>query len=204
MVRGALEQGVMDSSYKATAEAGQVVNLPGGMVHSGKLSEFGADQFDVFWPVRTDYVEKAQKQQALREQVLAADAKPQKIADGFTFAEGATWLNGKLYFSDMWFKDHKAGDWTGSPAKPADRDEPDGDGEPARRSGRTCRSSRGRGDAARPQPDRAAAPAPRARGRGRCLARRGERRSRRLPARRVEDHLVPVIAAPGLGFVEHV
>jgi gluconolactonase len=117
MVRGALEQGVMDTSYKATAEAGQVVNLPGGMVHSGKLSEFGADQFDVFWPVRTDYVEKAQKQQALLQQVLAADAKPQKIAEGFTFAEGATWLNGKLYFSDMWFKDHKAGDWTGSPAK---------------------------------------------------------------------------------------
>lgn len=27
---------------------------------------------------------------------------------------------------------------------------------------------------------------------------------RRLPARRVEDHLVPVIAAPALGFVEHV
>jgi hypothetical protein len=27
---------------------------------------------------------------------------------------------------------------------------------------------------------------------------------RRLPARRVEDNLVPVIAAPGLGFVEHV
>jgi len=26
----------------------------------------------------------------------------------------------------------------------------------------------------------------------------------RLPARRVEDNLVPVIAAPGLGFVEHV
>ncbi len=27
---------------------------------------------------------------------------------------------------------------------------------------------------------------------------------RRLPARRVEDHLVPIIAAPELGFVEHV
>ncbi|MDC0720811.1 hypothetical protein [Nannocystis bainbridge] len=27
---------------------------------------------------------------------------------------------------------------------------------------------------------------------------------RRLPARRIEDHLVPVIAAPGLAFVEHV
>lgn len=27
---------------------------------------------------------------------------------------------------------------------------------------------------------------------------------RRLPARRIEDHLVPVIAAPSLGFVEHV
>jgi gluconolactonase len=117
MVRGALEQGVMDTTYTATAAAGQVVNLPGGMVHSGQLSDTGADQFDVFWPVRPDYVEKAQKQQALYQQVLAAGAKPEKIAEGFTFAEGPTWLGGKIYFSDMFFKNHKAGDWTGSPAK---------------------------------------------------------------------------------------
>jgi gluconolactonase len=117
VLRGSLEQGVMDTSYAATGEAGNVVNLPGGMVHSSKMGDMGADELDVFWPVRPDYIEKAQKQQALYEQVVPAGAKPKKIAEGFTFTEGPTWRDGKLYFSDMWFKDHKAGDWAGSPAK---------------------------------------------------------------------------------------
>ncbi len=116
VLRGTIEQGVMDTTYTATGEAGHVVNLPGGMVHSGEIGETGADELDVFWPVRPDYIDKAQKQQARYAEVLAPGAKPQKIAEGFTFAEGPTWLDGKLYFSDMWFKDHKAGDWTGSPA----------------------------------------------------------------------------------------
>jgi gluconolactonase len=117
VLRGSLEQGVIDTTYTATGTAGHVVNLPGGMLHSGEIGEFGADEIDVFWPVRPDHIEKMQKQQALYEQILAAGAKPQQIAEGFTFAEGPTWLDGKLYFSDMYFKDHKAGDWTGSPAK---------------------------------------------------------------------------------------
>ena len=91
--------------------------LPGGMVHSAKLGATGADQLDVFWPVRPDYVERAQKQQALYEQIVAPGAKPKKLADGFTFTEGPTWLKGKLYFSDMFFKNPAAGDWTGSPAR---------------------------------------------------------------------------------------
>ena len=116
-VRGSLDQGVMDASYPASGPAANVILLPGGMVHAAKLGEHGADQFDVFWPVRPDYVERAQKQQALYEQVVAAGVKPVKLADGFTFAEGPTWLKGKLYFSDMFFQNPAAGDWTGSPAK---------------------------------------------------------------------------------------
>jgi gluconolactonase len=87
------------------------------MVHSATMSDTGADQFDVFWPVRPDYIERAAKQQALYDAVIAPGAKPQKLAEGFTFAEGPTWIDGKLYFSDMFFTNHKAGDWTGSPAK---------------------------------------------------------------------------------------
>jgi gluconolactonase len=117
ILRGTIEQGVMDATHAFNAEAGQVVNIPGGMVHSGQIGETGADQFDVFWPVRPDYIEKARKQQALYEEVIPSAAKPQKLADGFTFAEGPTWLDGKLYFSDMYFRDHKKDDWTGSPAK---------------------------------------------------------------------------------------
>src|SRR5205823_5959795 len=34
-----------------------------------------------------------------------------------TLTESVTWLKGKLYFSDMYFKDPAKGDWTGSPAR---------------------------------------------------------------------------------------
>ena len=116
-LRGTIEQGVMDRTYAESGAAGHILFLPGGMVHSGKAGDVGVDQLDVFWPVRPDYVERARKQQALYEQIIAPGEKPKKLADGFTFTEGATWLKGKLYFSDMWFKNPAAGDWTGSPAR---------------------------------------------------------------------------------------
>lgn len=116
-VRGSLVQGVMDTTYTADDQGNHVVNLPGGMVHSAELSDTGADQFDVFWPVRPDYIERARKQQELLAQVIEPGAQAVKLAEGFTFAEGPTWLNGKLYFSDMYFRDHKNGDWTGSPQR---------------------------------------------------------------------------------------
>ena len=116
-VRGTIDQGVMDRSYPGSGEAGHVLFLPGGMVHSGKAGDVGVDQLDVFWPVRPDYVERAGKLRALYEQVVAPGQTPKKLAEGFTFTEGPTWLKGKLYFSDMYFKNPAAGDWTGSPAQ---------------------------------------------------------------------------------------
>jgi gluconolactonase len=116
-VRGTLDQGVMDTTFPETGAAGHTLLLPGGMVHSAKLGDVGADQLDIFWPVRPDYVERAGKQRALYEQIVAPEAKPQKLSDGFTFTEGPTWLKGTLYFSDMFFQNPAAGDWIGSPAK---------------------------------------------------------------------------------------
>ena len=116
-VRGTIDQGVMDRTYPESGAAGHVLFLPGGMVHSGKAGDVGVDQLDVFWPVRPDYVDRARKQQTLYEQIVAPQDKPKKLAEGFTFTEGPTWLKGKLYFSDMWFKNPAAGDWTGSPAR---------------------------------------------------------------------------------------
>ena len=54
-VRGTIEQGVMDRTYAESGEAGHILFLPGGMVHSGKAGDVGVDQLDVFWPVRPDY-----------------------------------------------------------------------------------------------------------------------------------------------------
>src|SRR5688572_9466473 len=115
--RGTLDQGVLDRSFPASGESGHMVYLPGGMVDSAKLGDTGGDQLDVFWPVRPDYVERAAKQQPLSEQIVARDVKPTKLAEGFTFTEGPTWLKGKLYFSDMFFQTPAANDWTGSPAR---------------------------------------------------------------------------------------
>ena len=116
-LRGSLDQGVMDGSFPASGAAGHMLYLPGGMVHSARLGDTGADQLDVFWPVRPDYVARARAQQALYEEVVAPGATPGKLAEGFTFTEGPTWLSGKLYFSDMFFKNPAANDWTGSPAR---------------------------------------------------------------------------------------
>ena len=116
-LRGSIDQGVMDRTYQESGAAGHILFLPGGMVHSGKAGDVGVEQLDVFWPVRPDYVERATRQQALYEQVIAPGEIPTKLAEGFTFTEGPTWLKGKLYFSDMWFKNPAAGDWTGSPAR---------------------------------------------------------------------------------------
>jgi gluconolactonase len=116
-VRGSLDQGVMDQKFPETGQAGHTLFLPGGMVHSAHNGDMGADQLDVFWPVRPDYLERAQRQQALYDRVVAPGTRPQKLAEGFTFTEGPTWLKGKLYFSDMFFQNPAGGDWTGSPAK---------------------------------------------------------------------------------------
>src|SRR6187549_1417255 len=51
------------------------------------------------------------------ERIIAPGENPKKLAEGFTFTEGPTWLKGKLYFSDMWFKNAAGGDFTGSPAR---------------------------------------------------------------------------------------
>jgi gluconolactonase len=116
-LRGSLKQTVMDTPNTMTGAENSFVIMPGGMTHGASMSEFGGDALDIFWPVRPDYASWAEKQNALYQQVIPADAKPTKVADGFTFTEGATWLKGKLYFSDMYFKDPDKGDWTGSPAR---------------------------------------------------------------------------------------
>ncbi|MSO23245.1 MAG: gluconolaconase [Acidobacteria bacterium] len=111
-LRGSMEEGLMDSRVPMDGTKRQVVLQPGGMVHSGHLSEYGAEALDVFWPVRPDYVGFYEKQSARYREVIGPDVQPVKVAEGFTFSEGPTWLKGKLYFSDMHFRDHRKGDWS--------------------------------------------------------------------------------------------
>lgn len=97
--------------------ANQLRRMIRGTLDHDRSGDAGADLLDVFWPVRSDYVERARRQRALYEQVVAPGARPRKLAEGFTFTEGPTWLDGRFYFSDMFFRNPAGNDWTGSPAR---------------------------------------------------------------------------------------
>ena len=126
-LRGKLVEGIMDFESPMAGRHRDVVLQPGGMAHSAKISPFGAEALDVFWPVRPDYVSFSDAQSKLYREVIAPGTRPVKLAEGFTFSEGPTWLDGSLYFSDMYFRDHRNGDWTGSPGQSRlIRLEPDG------------------------------------------------------------------------------
>ena len=112
-IRGTLTQGLMDTNHPVDGQNRHATFIPGSMVHSGDMGENGADALDIFWPVRPDYVAKAEAQEALYHQVIAPGTSAVKLAEGFTFCEGPTWLKGHLYFSDM----HFDADWTGDPKR---------------------------------------------------------------------------------------
>ena len=112
-LRGSLEQGILDARHPINGKEQHTHLLPGGMVHSGHMGEHGADALDIFWPVRPDYIAYAEKQNALYNEVIDPGTKPVKLAEGFVFTEGPTWLKGNLYFSDMHFR----ADWSADVSK---------------------------------------------------------------------------------------
>src|SRR4030095_4185130 len=67
------------------------------------------DALDIFWPSRPDYLEKAKSQFAAFHSIIPEDAQLELVVDGskskpqLTFTEGPKWMNGKLYFSNMYF-----------------------------------------------------------------------------------------------------
>jgi gluconolactonase len=79
------------------------------MVHGAKVGPLGCDGIDIFWPARTDYTEKEKARMEAYHAIIPQDAKLELILDGtktkpaITFAEGPKWMNGKVYFSNMYF-----------------------------------------------------------------------------------------------------
>jgi gluconolactonase len=118
-LRGTINELILDGS--APMAKGDLLLLPGDMVHGGVIGELGCDALDVFWPARPDYDAKRVGQRAAFEEVIPGDAKLELFVDGakqgpgLVFTESPKWLAGKLYLSSMFF-DRK---WNGDPKRSA-------------------------------------------------------------------------------------
>lgn len=119
VLRGSIEEGILDGV--TTMKKDDILLLPGDLVHGGTVGELGCDVLDVFWPPRPDYAEKMAARLAAYHAVIPEDAQLELVVDGatqgpgLTFAEGPKWLNGKLYFSSMYFDQS----WSGDPKRSA-------------------------------------------------------------------------------------
>jgi gluconolactonase len=107
VMRGGCDEILLDGEQAMAKD--DVVLIPGNMVHGAKVGPLGCDGIDIFWPARTDYTEKEKARMEAYHAIIPQDAKLELILDGtktkpaITFAEGPKWMNGKVYFSNMYF-----------------------------------------------------------------------------------------------------
>jgi gluconolactonase len=117
VLRGGCDEILLDSEQPMAKD--DVVLIPGDMVHGAKVGDLGCDAIDIFWPARTDYMEKEKARLVTYHAIIPEGSKPELILDGtktkpgLTFAEGPKWMNGKVYFSNMYFDQN----WGASPKK---------------------------------------------------------------------------------------
>lgn len=116
-LRGACNEILLDGEQ--SMKPGDVVRIPANMVHGAKIGELGCDALDIFWPARADYLEKEKARMAAYRSIIPEDAKLELIVDGkktkpeLNFSEGPKWMNGKIYFSNMYFDQN----WGANPKK---------------------------------------------------------------------------------------
>ena len=73
-LRGSLDQGIMNAFHHTSGVSRDAFHIPGGMVHSAKVGDLGADALDVFWPVRPDHLGAASKQRDVYHAVIPQHA----------------------------------------------------------------------------------------------------------------------------------
>ncbi len=106
-LRGTCDEILLDGEQ--AMKQNDVVRIPANMVHGAKIGDLGCDALDIFWPARADYLAKEKARMAAFNAIIPEGAKPELVVDGsktppgLTFSEGPKWLNGKLYFSNMYF-----------------------------------------------------------------------------------------------------
>ncbi|HOU01207.1 MAG TPA: SMP-30/gluconolactonase/LRE family protein [Bacteroidales bacterium] len=127
VLRGGCSEIILEGEQNV--EKNDLLLLPGNMVHGAKVGPLGCDMIDIFWPARNDYAEKAKAREAAFREFIPEDAKVELVIDGMKtkpgliFTEGPKWLNGKLYFSSMYFD----ASWNGDPKRSATVEmDPDG------------------------------------------------------------------------------
>lgn len=127
VLRGSIDELILDRTAAMTA--GDLLYLPGTMVHGGRVGDKGCDVLDVFFPPRPDYDAKRAAREAAFRAIIPAEARLELVVDGarqglgLIFTEGPKWLDGKLYFSSMGFGQA----WNGDPKKSATVEmDPDG------------------------------------------------------------------------------
>ena len=107
VLRGGCNEILLDDEQ--SMKANDVVRIPSNMVHGAKIGELGCDALDIFWPARTDYLEKQKAALAAYRSIVPEDSKLELLVDGkktkpeLIFSEGPKWMNGKVYFSNMFF-----------------------------------------------------------------------------------------------------
>ncbi|MEZ5041230.1 MAG: SMP-30/gluconolactonase/LRE family protein [Saprospiraceae bacterium] len=107
VLRGECEEILLDG--KAPMKTNDVVRIPGNMVHGAEIGELGCDALDIFWPARADYLEKEKARLTAYRAIIPEGVEPELLVDGtktkpaLTFSEGPKWMNGKIYFSNMYF-----------------------------------------------------------------------------------------------------
>lgn len=117
VLRGAVDEILLDETKRM--EAHDAVRIPGNFVHGANIGSSGAEALDIFWPSRPDYSQKASESMSRFREFIPEDATLELVIDGkktkpeLFFSEGPKWMNGKLYFSNMYFDK----DYNGDPKK---------------------------------------------------------------------------------------
>ena len=107
VLRGGCDEILLDG--KQAMKVNEVVRIPGNMVHGAEIGELGCDALDIFWPARADYLAKEKTRMAAYRAIIPEDVKLELVVDGkktkpeLNFSEGPKWMNGKIYFSNMFF-----------------------------------------------------------------------------------------------------
>ena len=107
VLRGEGEEILLDEKH--LMQANDVVRIPSNFVHGAEIGELGLEALSIFWPSKPDYMEKEKESKSTFRTFIPEDAEVELVIDGkksqpeLYFTEGPKWLNGKLYFSNMYF-----------------------------------------------------------------------------------------------------